>query len=106
MSAKPVRLRERAVRDVEEAVEFYVEEAGETVATGFVDRLQACLTTIGGQPAIGSLRYAHELDLPGLRTLPLRRYPHLVFYVEREDHIDVWRVLHAQKDIPAWLTGD
>jgi toxin ParE1/3/4 len=24
-----------------------------------------------------------------------------VFYVEREDHIDVWRVLHAQRNIPA-----
>jgi toxin ParE1/3/4 len=26
-----------------------------------------------------------------------------VFYVEREDHIDVWRVVHAQRDIPAWM---
>ena len=26
-----------------------------------------------------------------------------VFYVERDDHIDVWRVLHAQRDIPAWM---
>ena len=34
---------------------------------------------------------------------PLRRYPYFVFYVEREDHLDVWRVLHAQRDIPAWM---
>jgi toxin ParE1/3/4 len=26
-----------------------------------------------------------------------------VFYVERPDHIDVWRVLHGQRDIPAWM---
>jgi toxin ParE1/3/4 len=26
-----------------------------------------------------------------------------VFYVERHDHIDVWRVLHGQRDIPAWM---
>ena len=25
---------------------------------------------------------------------------------ERSDHIDVWRVLHSQRDIPAWLAGD
>jgi toxin ParE1/3/4 len=26
-----------------------------------------------------------------------------VFYREQPDHIDVWRVLHAQRDIPAWM---
>jgi hypothetical protein len=26
-----------------------------------------------------------------------------VFYVEKESHIDVWRVLHEMKNIPAWL---
>jgi toxin ParE1/3/4 len=26
-----------------------------------------------------------------------------VFYVERPDHMDVWRVLHGQRDIPAWM---
>jgi len=33
----------------------------------------------------------------------LARYPYLVFYVEHADHIDVWRVLDARRDIPAWL---
>jgi toxin ParE1/3/4 len=46
------------------------------------------------------------LDLPGLRSWPLTRYPHLVFYIERSDHIDVWRVLHGQRDIPVWLLGE
>jgi toxin ParE1/3/4 len=26
-----------------------------------------------------------------------------VFYVERPDHTDVWRVLDGQRDIPAWM---
>jgi DNA polymerase-3 subunit epsilon len=47
--------------------------------------------------------YAHELNLSGLRFWPLARYPHLVFYVERPQHIEVWRVLHGQRDIPAWM---
>lgn len=41
--------------------------------------------------------------MPGLRLLPLRRYPFLIFYFERDDHIDVWRILHAERDIPVWL---
>ena len=56
--------------------------------------------------ATGSPRYAHALNIPGLRSWPLTRYPHLVFFIEREDHIDVWRVLHGQRDIPAWLADD
>jgi toxin ParE1/3/4 len=43
------------------------------------------------------------LNLPGLKSWPLTRYPCLVFYVERPDHIDVWRVLHGQRDVPAWM---
>jgi len=103
MSRKPVVPREQARRDVEEAVDYYTREAGQKVALGFVDAVEHAYRAIAGQPATGSPRYAYELDLPGLRMWPLRRYPYLVFYVERDDHIDVWRVLHAQRDIPAWM---
>ena len=47
--------------------------------------------------------YAHELDLPGGLCWPLKRYPYLVFYVERDDYIDVWLVLHGMRDFPEWL---
>ncbi|MCZ8107125.1 MAG: type II toxin-antitoxin system RelE/ParE family toxin, partial [Burkholderiales bacterium] len=33
----------------------------------------------------------------------LFRADYLVFYVERSDHVDVWRVLHGQRVIPAWM---
>jgi len=56
--------------------------------------LEQAYAHIGRHPATGSPRYAHELNLPGLR-LSLTRSPHLVFYVERPEHIiDVWRLLH------------
>jgi toxin ParE1/3/4 len=103
MTARAVVPRERARRDVEEAIEYYAVEAGADVALGFVDALQKAFRAIGDHPGIGSPRYAHELDLPGLRSHRLDRFPFLLFYVEGEDRIDVWRVLHAQRDIPAWL---
>jgi toxin ParE1/3/4 len=106
MTVRPAVLRQLAARDVEQAVDYYLREAGEAVAAAFVDRFEVCLRTISGQPALGSLRYAQKLDLPGVRVFPLQRYPYLVFYVEREDRIDIWRVLQAQTDIPAWLVGD
>ena len=105
MKAKAVIPREQANRDVDEAVDYYLNEAGEAVALGFIDALAQAYTHVGRHPATGSPRYAHELNLPGLRGWPLKRYPCIVFCVERPDHIDVWRVLHGQRDIPAWMQG-
>ena len=104
MSGKRVVLRERADRDAEEAVDHYLREAGEKIALGFVDALERACAHIAHHPAAGSSRHAHELNLPGVKAWPLKRYPYLLFYVERDDHVDVWRVLHAERDVPAWLS--
>lgn len=103
MSDKRVVLRERADRDVDEAVEHYLRQAGEKIALGFVDALERACAHIARHPATGSSRHAHELNLPGLRAWPLKRYPYQLFYVERDDHVDVWRLLRTERDIPAWL---
>lgn len=84
-------------------MDFYAREAGRDVALGFIDALRNAYRTISSRPASGSPRYAHELELPGLRSRTLARSPYIVFYVEQADHIDVWRVLHAKRDIPSWL---
>ncbi|MDR2880959.1 MAG: type II toxin-antitoxin system RelE/ParE family toxin [Azoarcus sp.] len=103
MKVKPVVPREQAHRDAEDAIAYYLGEGTEVVALGFIDALEKAYTHIGRHPATGSPRYAHELNLPGLRFWSLTRYPYLVFYIEHADHIDVWRVLHGQRDIPAWM---
>jgi toxin ParE1/3/4 len=103
MKQKPIIPRELANRDVDNAIAYYLEEQAEKAALGFVDALERAYKQISRHPASGSPRYAHELDLPGLRSWPLQRYPYLVFYVEQDSHIDIWRVLHAAKDLPTWL---
>lgn len=103
MTAKPVIPRQAALWDIDQAIAHYAAEAGEPVALAFIDALERAFRWIAQQPAAGSPRYAFELRLEGLRAWPLRRYPYLVFYIEREDHLDIWRVLHAQRDIPAWM---
>ena len=95
--------RELANRDVDEAIDHYLVEATEKVALGFVDELEKAYAHIARHPASGSPRYVHQLGLADLRFWPLGRYPYLVFYVECEEHIDIWRVLHEQRDIPTWM---
>ena len=103
MKPLPVIPRERAHLDAEEAIEHYLEEGSGEAALGFIDALERVYARIGRYPESGSTRYAHELNLPGLRSWPLKRYPYLVFYVPGETHIDVWRILHAKRDIPGWM---
>lgn len=103
MKAKSVVPRTQANRDVDDALAYYLGEDAPQAALGFVDALEKAYVHIGRHPGAGSPRYAHELNLPGLRVWPLTRYPYLVFYIERPDHVDVWRVLHGQRDIPAWM---
>lgn len=103
MNAKPVIFRQRAALDVDDAIAFYLADASADVALGFIDDLERACLRIALHPASGSSRYAHELDLQDLRAWPLSRYPHVVFYVDDRDRIDVWRVLHGKRDIPTWM---
>lgn len=88
---------------MDDAIAWYLSEDAEAAAIGFIDALEAAYSHIGQHPSTGALRYAHELNLPGLRSWALDRFPYLVFYVEQPDHIDVWRVLHGARNIPAWM---
>ena len=106
MKSKPIVPRSEANRDVEEAIDHYLGEGAEQAALGFIDALEKAYAHVARHPTTGSPRYAHALNIPGLRSWRLTRYPHLVFFMERDDHIDVWRVLHGQRDIPAWLLKD
>lgn len=103
---KHVVPRELANRDVEKAIDHYLAQANAEVALGFVDELEKAYGHIARHPLSGSPRYAHQLGLEDLRFWRLRRYPYLIFYVEREEHIDVWRVLHEQRDVPSWMSEE
>lgn len=103
---KPVQLRRLAGADIDAAVEYYSSEAGPDVATRYIDALEQGLNHIGRHPGHGSLSFAYELDIPELRSWPLTRFPYVIFYVERETRIDVWRILHSPRDISFVLTDE
>lgn len=105
MKDRPIIRRPLADRDVQDAAAFYFSEGGAEVATAFVAELQKAFRHVGRYPATGSERYANELSLAGLRCWPVNRYPYLIFYTGGEDFVDVWRVLHGQRDIAAELAA-
>ena len=103
MKRKPVIPRALALQDVDDAVAYLLQQQATDAALNLIDSLEAAFTYISKNAATNSTRYAHALDLPGLRTWPLTGYPYLIFYVEQDAHIDVWRLLHMSRDIPQEL---
>ncbi|MDE0073450.1 MAG: type II toxin-antitoxin system RelE/ParE family toxin [Gammaproteobacteria bacterium] len=103
MTPRSVVLRASARRDVDEVVARYLEEAGAQVALGFIDALEGAFRQLADHPDSGSPRYGQELNLPRLRSWPVKAHPHVVFYMMASEVVDVWRVLHGRRDIPAGL---
>lgn len=101
MNPKPVVPRTLASQDVEDAIGYYLKQDAQQAALAFIDALEDAYAILGRHPGIGTSRYATELQVPGLRSWSLPRFPYVIFYVEQADHIDVWRVLHGHRDIPA-----
>lgn len=103
LTPKPVHFRELAARDLESASGYYLAEAGVETAVRFIDAVESSVKRIGRNPGLGSLRFAYELALPDVRVVAVGRFPYLLFYVERDRSVDVWRLLHSSRDIPASL---
>ena len=103
MPVRPVRLRERAATDIEQAVSYHLAEADTEVAVWLVAvrSVEPAVGQIGRSSHPAGLRFSYELGIPGLRVRPLARFPYLVFYVVGDDVVDVWRVLHNRRDIPS-----
>jgi toxin ParE1/3/4 len=103
VTRKPVIRRAAAAADVRRAVIYYASEAGSDVAARFIVSLETAFRAIGERPATGSPRYGELLDLPGLRSRTVGRFPWLVFYHEDAASVEIWRVLHKRSDIPGLL---
>jgi toxin ParE1/3/4 len=103
LTGKPVVPRASAVRDVDEAIDHYLSTGDAQAALGFIDELQRAYRHIAQYPASGSSRYAVDLNVPELRSWILWRYPYVVFCLEHDGHINVWRVLQGRRDIAAWV---
>jgi toxin ParE1/3/4 len=91
---------------LDSAAGHYRSEADVTFAVRFLDAVQRATRRVSHNPHVGTLRFAYELDIPELRSISLDRFPYLVFYVECDDHVDVWRVLRTRRDIPSRLFSD
>ena len=106
MTLRRIVPRQKAEQDIDEAIDHCFGEGGADLSLQFVDALEAALGHLAAHAESGSPRYAAELDLPGLRHWPLKKFPYLIFYVVNPGVVDVWRVLHGKRDIPETMQDE
>src|SRR3989338_11299174 len=95
---KKSRRHPQAERDITGAVVYYAGDSFETEER-FLREFEDSVIRIEKMPRTGSLRYARDLDMPGLRAYLLGGFPYMLFYFERDEHVDLVRVLHTHRDI-------
>lgn len=101
--SKPVIPRIQAEDDLDRACEHILSTAGTDAVIDFLLDFDKAITLISQFPGSGSPRYGYETGLEGLRYRPMKRFPYLIFYMETEYCIDVWRVVHSSMDIQSGL---
>lgn len=85
-----VRVRRRAELDVSDAYAWYEERAA-GLGEAFLRAAEACLARITRHPE------AHVVVHGRVRRARLHRFPYGVYYVIREDCIDVLAVYHGRR---------
>ena len=76
------------------------------VARRLVDAIRKDLESLLANPGIASPRFGIELGLEGLKSWAISGLPVVLFYFERDDHLDVARLLGERQDIATILTAD
>ena len=66
---------------------------------------RACFPINGVVPGIGSPTLGRRLDIPGLRTWRVAKFPLLWCYLERGNHLEMVRLLGERQALSAIL-GD
>ncbi len=102
---KPAVLRPQAFRDQQGEVRYYRKEGGTRLAVKVAKATNEALDQIELEPGMGSPRLGKLLDIPGLRTSRVGKFPLVWCYFERGDHLDVVRLLGERQGIVAIL-GD
>lgn len=100
---KPLYWHPQSRRDADEAAAWRAEQDGVNLELAFIDTLETATRQLARRPGVGSARYADSLKIAGLRCWSLKKFPYLVFYMELERQVDIWRVLHEKRDIPVWM---
>jgi toxin ParE1/3/4 len=103
---KPCLLRPLARQDRRDEIRYYRQEAGIRIALKLADALEEALDELTRQPGIGSPVLGQELGVAGMRTWRIDGFPLTFWYLERDTHIDVVRLVGQRQDAMSIDVGE
>jgi toxin ParE1/3/4 len=99
--SRQIYRRPQAEADLTDQFVYYLTNAGADVAERFLTAVEEATQRLLDTPGLGVKRSFRHPSLQDLRMHPVRGFErHLIFYREREDGIELVRVLHGARDIP------
>jgi plasmid stabilization system protein ParE len=78
-----------------EAILSYIAERNSSAAAAVRERIERTIATLAVVPEMAQLT-----DEPGVRRMPLRSYPYLIFYTVDDDELVILHVRHGARRLP------
>lgn len=91
-----IRFHPAASKELDRAVDWYIQEAGSRIAAGFVEDFDHLLALIQDHPQIG------VLEKSGARKLVFRRYPYTLVYCLQDSFVIILAVAHHSRRPEYW----
>jgi plasmid stabilization system protein ParE len=88
--SKPLIYRREAEADLEDIQDYY-NKISPQITTNFFTEFFETITFIEQEPKLFQIRYR------GIRIAPLYRFPYGIHYLEKENEVVIFRVLHTKR---------
>ncbi|MEO0377904.1 MAG: type II toxin-antitoxin system RelE/ParE family toxin [Cyanobacteria bacterium P01_A01_bin.17] len=104
--SKRITIRPRASQDIDKHYDFISQENPDA-ALRFFDAVRVTIAQIARMPGIGNLYPVRQPHLQGIRKWAVKGFrKYLIFYFDRDEAVDVVRILYASQDIASILDKD
>jgi len=105
MSPKIIR-REAALRDLDAQAEF-IQQDSPDAAIRFLEAARETFDLLAKMPELGGVCEFGSPNAAGIRVWPIKGFKnYLIFYRPIQQGVEIIRVLHGARDIPAVLEED
>jgi toxin ParE1/3/4 len=96
---KKILITPKANQDLDDCFAYISQDNPET-ALQFFDSTRITIAQIARMPRIGSIFTTNDNRLQDLRKWSVKDFrKYLIFYIDREDVVEIVRILHATRDI-------
>jgi toxin ParE1/3/4 len=96
---KKIVITPKASEDLDDCF-AYISEDNPEIALRFFDSTRLTIAQIARMPGIGSIFVTENERLQGLRKWSVKDFrKYLIFYIDRDEIVEIVRILYATRDI-------